>query len=207
MLLRQSRRGPRSKTPARFPSVSTVPADDRSADRRAAEEHDGLQGQHPASHTRGRPDLDDGGRRRHEGDAATLARKPMGRRSTAPDVRPAHSIAAPNAAATPRGWPEISRRHAVARATDERARNSMHREQQGEGGARSSKVRVTSSGIDDREVEGEGADDAIITSGTHRSGFARRSEARLGSGPWPRWPADGRSSVSHHSQEPTRTAM
>jgi len=52
------------------PELLTDPTKDRATDRRTAEKHDRLQGQHPAAHRWIGTQLHDGRRRRHEGDAA-----------------------------------------------------------------------------------------------------------------------------------------
>ena len=177
---RRTRRGRRSRS-------QTQPSD-RPADRRAAEEHDRLQGEHPAAHRRVGAQLHDRGRRGHEHDAGEpdAARRTgrrtarFGRRRRSMQHRRRRTAAAP----TTTSWTSI----VVAAGGGQRARRASRRET-----TEYSRVKVVSAPCerlldeqrhDHVEVERERADDRHHHQRHpqlgHRCG---RSAGRRGPGP------------------------
>ena len=155
------------------PPGLTDGAEDRSADRRAAEEHHRLQRQHPTAHRRSRPYLHDRGRRRDERDAAG-AHQDGGRES--------HRQRGGQGERDERAGERGGRHDQVAdldgrtassgERTDEGA-DAQHREQHGERAVGAVERVLDEEGDRDAEVEREGADQGHHRGGTQRSGTVR----------------------------------
>ena len=144
------------------------PADDRPADRGAAEEHHRLDGEHPPRYSGRGEDLDDGGRRGHERDARRARRgcRPGSTKARFGAAARA-SMARPKPAAEPTSWRLVtSSRRAVHSAPTSEPRLSTENSTVNVPSL-PPRVAVTSSGMVTEKLKANVPTIAIITSGTN----------------------------------------